>query len=536
MRNFSTRVLIALLLLSTLRTSFAYSESTSLEVFGTPSGVQKVIVIPVQFPDASGSASLQEPLDHLLMQLNQYYTEVSYRKVSLQSDVLRKWITLPKRIAFYGADASEHGDDAGGNSQGSWQMILDAIPLADPDVDFSKYESLIIMHAGNDQAKTSPRRLSSEIWSKTFWNQPSAVRTIDGVSIDKASIVSEFSLLGVWAHEFAHQIGFLPDLYDSKNLDHQFVGPWSLMDGGASLGKPPGSTPSHLESWSRIKLGWLSPATTIQREGEFTLNPLELPDGIRALQIPLNNGNYYLLELRRRIGFDSSLPEQGVLIYLVDETKGSGQGPVRVIDANNGTATLKDAPFSTGSAFADERNKVFISVLAAPGGAVRIRVSTNLTPTLSIQTPDTLPIFQYTIASVRVTPSIPNLLLEVYLDEKLYRSFDTSLNGTYLVPLFFDASKTGIHNLRASLIDRAQNVHIETSVQVRAEIPGYIWALIVAGILIAILSIVRRARRARPPSSSLPQPTGNDQGIGSSYSTRSFTPAFSKAFSLILQA
>ncbi len=435
--------------------------------------------------------------------MNQYYVEVSYGKVSLQADLLRKWITLPSKMAFYGADASDPGDDAGGNGQGSWQMVLDAVTLADPDVDFSKYESLIIMHAGNDQARVSPRTLSSLIWSKTFWNQPLSAKTKDGTSLSKASLVSEYSPLGVWAHELAHQIGFLPDLYDSSNFEHQFVGPWSLMDGGASLGKPPGSSPSHLDAWSKIKLGWLRPATALLMEEEFTLGPLELPDGIRAIQIPLGDGTYYLLELRRRIGFDLSLPEEGVLIYHVDDTKESGQGPVRVVDANPATSTLKDAAFPVGSEFPDQRNKVFVSILSASGQAVRIRLTTQLTTKVSIETPESLAIFQTAFANVRVTPSVSNLQLEVYLDGRLYRTFDTSVNGTYLIPLFFDASKTGTHYLKAMLIDRAQNTTIEANAQVRVEIPGYIWSLIAAGVIIAILAIVRRARKPPPPTEAV---------------------------------
>lgn len=504
--RYSTAFLIALFLISSISSSYVSSALGSLQTFATPSGIQRIIVVPVQFPDAAGSVSLQDPLDHLLMQLNQYYIEVSYGKVSLQADLLRKWITLPKKLAFYGADASDPGDDAGGNSQGSWQMVLDTVALADPDVDFSKYENLILMHGGNDQAKTSPRTLSSLIWSKTFWNQPPSAKTRDGVSLNKASLVSEYSPLGVWAHELAHQIGFLPDLYDSSNLDHQFVGPWSLMDGGASLGKPTGSSPSHLDAWSKIKLGWLTPATALFIEGEFTLNPSELPDGIRALQIPLSDGTYYLLELRRRIGFDTSLPEEGVLIYLVDETKESGQGPVRVVDANPRTSTLKDAAFPVGSEFPDQRNKVFVSILSASSQTVRIRLTTQLTTKLTIEAPQSLVIFQTTFANVRVIPSVSNLQLEVYLDGRLYRTFDTSVNGTYLVPLFFDASKTGTHDLRAVLIDRAQNMHIEANAQVRVEIPGYIWSLFVAGIIIAILTIVRKARKPLPSTDSAPPP------------------------------
>jgi len=72
------------------------------------------------------------------------------------------------------------------------------------------------------------------------------------------------------------------------------------------------------------------------QQGAATLNPLEnSTSGIQAVTIYLTPTTYFVVEDRQQVGFDSVLPDKGILISYVDESKyWFGNGPVTVQDAN----------------------------------------------------------------------------------------------------------------------------------------------------------------------------------------------------------
>lgn len=97
--------------------------------------------------------------------------------------------------------------------------------------------------------------------------------------------------LGVFAHEFAHDLG-LPDLYDTRGGDNG-VGFWSLMSAGSWLshGKVDiGSTPGYMDPWSKLYLGWLNYSTVEFRSGTtfVTLGPAGDSNGPAAQAVVVN--------------------------------------------------------------------------------------------------------------------------------------------------------------------------------------------------------------------------------------------------------
>ncbi|MEK6221649.1 MAG: immune inhibitor A [Chloroflexota bacterium] len=65
--------------------------------------------------------------------------------------------------------------------------------------------------------------------------------------------------LGVFAHEFAHDLG-LPDLYDTSGGENA-TGFWTLMSSGSWLGTGKdsiGTKPGHMGGWEKFQLGWLN--------------------------------------------------------------------------------------------------------------------------------------------------------------------------------------------------------------------------------------------------------------------------------------
>ncbi|MFG3494404.1 immune inhibitor A domain-containing protein [Streptomyces sp. NPDC047928] len=82
-----------------------------------------------------------------------------------------------------------------------------------------------------------------------------------GVWVGDYTMQPENGGLGVFAHEYAHDLG-LPDLYDTNNVPgvENSVGFWSLMSSGSWLGTGKdaiGDLPGDMTAWDKLQLGWL---------------------------------------------------------------------------------------------------------------------------------------------------------------------------------------------------------------------------------------------------------------------------------------
>ena len=175
--------------------------------------------------------------------------------------------------------------------------------------------------------------------------------------------------LGVYAHEFMHSLG-LPDLYQVFGFNSKHLGLWDVMDSGFRNGEPPGSSPSHPSSWSKLTLGWPINVSTIYAGSEETVTvwPLEVTaKQVQVVMLPVTPGRYYLIEIRQQLGFDRYLPDKGVLITYVDEKLPPQSGMVKVVDSTPSTSDLRDAPYKVGQTYSDSSNLIKISVISESG-------------------------------------------------------------------------------------------------------------------------------------------------------------------------
>lgn len=315
------------------------------------SGILDVLAIPVRFSDFSNTSSIANIVSQKLNTTSSYYAEVSYGSVSLNFSTLSFWTTLPHSHNYYGSDVGSQ-IDVNVNA-----FISDALSLAGPYVNYHNFGYVMLIHAGNDEAQSAN---PSDIWSQASPGKeyyPSA-----GADLGLA-IVAENDPYGTFAHEFGHNLGLL-DLYDyyppAGLVGDDFVADWSLMGGGNWL-NPPSSMMAPEKMW----LDWISESNVTQvEEGQILnvgLSRLETPGQILAAKIPVNT-TYYVVEYRSKTLTDSALPVEGVVISYVDESKESGQGPVRVQDSHPSSKTLDDAAFLGGERFVDEANQVAIKV------------------------------------------------------------------------------------------------------------------------------------------------------------------------------
>jgi M6 family metalloprotease-like protein len=145
---------------------------------------------------------------------------------------------------------------------------------------------------------------------------------------DAFLVASASGPLGVWVHEFGHLLG-LPDLYD---LDRAPVagtpgsvapqgglGRWSLMASGTWGGG--GATPSGLDAWSRLTLGF-GQLTELDQARVIDLPWVDIDEAEAVRLRPLGDWGEesWLIEARRRRSgatVDAELPGDGALVYRV---------------------------------------------------------------------------------------------------------------------------------------------------------------------------------------------------------------------------
>ena len=251
--------------------------------------------------------------------MDKFYQKQSVGRYSIDGDIT-EWVKVPFNEARYGRDVC--GSIVCSNT---WWLVRDGLAywteqqLAsgqtmdeiqaylrtfdqqdrydfDEDGDFDEPDGYIdhfqVVHAGGDQADGDPIYGEDAIWSHR-WNAqinplgtgPDGGAPIGGVNIGEGGVsdpaaagqvpdnptgvwVNDYTIqpenggLGVFAHEFAHDLG-LPDLYDTSGNTGGAENSWrwwALMS--QSRGTLPkdagiGDRPTPFAAWSKFQLGWL---------------------------------------------------------------------------------------------------------------------------------------------------------------------------------------------------------------------------------------------------------------------------------------
>lgn len=193
-----------------------------------------------------------------------YYLEQSGGRYKVDGDVFG-WYTLPHSEAYYGDDADGGTDN---KLPGTPYTLVDDllkiarannVPLQDYDQDGDGLvDHLVIVHAGVDQSGGGGAQGDNAIWAHS--SAAPIKDPVTGETVYQPYIIQgEDGGIGVFCHEFGHNIG-LPDEYDTMySGTGEPVGFYSLMSSGSWTGKPLGTMPSPLSPWARIALGWATP-------------------------------------------------------------------------------------------------------------------------------------------------------------------------------------------------------------------------------------------------------------------------------------
>ncbi|MFC1546115.1 M6 family metalloprotease domain-containing protein [bacterium] len=284
------------------------------------------------------------PSDSKTISVKNYFNEISGGKLVIENPSVGSnptaWLTSAHTMSYYGADTNTSEgliDDANGAIS---ELAREAVQLLDDGIfDFSKFDldgdkiidRVIVVHAGQGQEASIN---SNTIWSH-HWEISGGEEVKDEYTVKEYSIVSEYSPLGIFVHEFAH--GFrspdaltgagIPDLYNTSSGESA-VGTWCLMDSGSWLDS--GWNPAHLSAWCKCFLEWGTMTTLTESNLNALLYPTSEADNSSATnefyKIPILNSDdeYFLLEYRRKTGgtniYDTALKAEGLLIWHIDNS------------------------------------------------------------------------------------------------------------------------------------------------------------------------------------------------------------------------
>lgn len=260
------------------------------------------------------------------MTLKSFYEEQSGGLFTVDGYV-SAWVQIQNHSEwYYGADSKSGGEGSDDLNGPVWRFPIDAslaaydqysdtIPWADFDADGDGYvDSLMVVNAGIDQSAGGP---SWAIWAHSwFVNAPYGFELPNGIKIGSYTTEPENEAVGVYAHEYGHQLG-LPDEYDWTYTGEAPTGFLSLMASGSwGPGLAPdgrivlGVSPCHINVWGKYVLGWENGATAYydfsdgdRVRSKVDISQIEKADGaIRAIKIELP---------RQEVDLGLSLPYSG---------------------------------------------------------------------------------------------------------------------------------------------------------------------------------------------------------------------------------
>ncbi len=163
-----------------------------------------------------------------------------------------------------------------------------------------------------------------------------AAATRRGVSIGASDFHPDWGpvpLLDLIEHELGHTLG-LPHSGDGSDTAASYSSDLDVMSNGAA---PRASDPDRRDAPSTLAinlfdLGWLPSDDVVVLDSsksggdsaEIELAPATSGDGTRLAVLAVDDHRVLTVEFRSATGLDSTLPESGVVVHLVDDSTGIG--------------------------------------------------------------------------------------------------------------------------------------------------------------------------------------------------------------------
>ena len=310
----------------------------SNEESGVPAlGSRRIPIILVEFKDKKFNNTRDQIINAMLTgneSVGQYFRDQSNGLYEPEFEVFGIY-TLSQNRQYYGGNSNGYDQRLGA-------MVSEACELAAADgVSFSPYDTnnddycdvVIVIYAGVGEAQASQTHPEA-IWpcnwdlasasyygmggngafrpnsGDPFVNTFAVFNELHGSNDNTTTIDG----IGTFCHEFGHCLG-LPDFYDTNNGGHYGLGDWDIMCLGCYNND--GFTPPGYSAYEKVFMGWINYITP--NPGTYYTLPVfnqknAATDKALCIVSDLNPNEYFILENRRKQGWDRYAPGQGIMI------------------------------------------------------------------------------------------------------------------------------------------------------------------------------------------------------------------------------
>jgi M6 family metalloprotease-like protein len=300
------------------------------------SGLYKTLCAFVQFPEKAMIKSMSD-FENLMNQIGytgngtgsvrDFFRESSYGQFDLMITLCGVY-TAPNSESYYAGPPGDGTLRCPELARWAAQKVA-----AESGINFSDYDSdnngvvdgFHFIFAGVGQEGGG---CNTCIWSHKWSFSPAVTKNGKSISVYSCSPElysgTTMTTIGVICHEMTHAFG-APDFYDTNygtGGQYDGTGNWDIMAGGSWNGSPGGNRPPHHNMYTKSQFGWVTP-TILSTPKTITNIPNSAENPV-AYRINTNTANeYYLLENRQRIKFDTNVPGDGLIIYHVHSNVGS---------------------------------------------------------------------------------------------------------------------------------------------------------------------------------------------------------------------
>ena len=269
----------------------------------------KILALPIIFEEIPFTDTDLSKLQSALKQTSDFYAKASYNRIKLTFEIPTKnlWVKLTTSAKDYGILPNKP-------QQNNEIIVNDTFLLADQQIDFSKYDSVII-ESGFSALTSVGQGFGGQVFSTKTGN-------INGATLEIGQAAGSANII---AHELGHSIYGLEDLYVFLNSQRPSVpepvpgGRWDVMSDASSL--------NEFFGWNKLLMGWIKDEEVrcVQNQSSSThyLSDFSNSLGTKLLLINVKPGVTIAMESHNN--YSSG---QGLLVYKIDTNISHGDGPI----------------------------------------------------------------------------------------------------------------------------------------------------------------------------------------------------------------